>query len=244
MGRLKALLAAAAFGVTCVGVMAPSARADVLVNVYIYDGQIHGTNANAATAAVAAANFTSHYEFTYNFLNNIQWDNTASNNGANTGLNTGGDFLGAHLTNGDITGWILGSAASFGSQNLSVAHDTQTAFFVVSGWVNGTITGGSIFHDDGASFIVGSDTLVSSPSETSAANNNLLGVPKTYHNTPFDLYYVEGNGSPALLNVQVNGVNLTAAVPEPSSWAMMILGFLGVGFLAYRRRGGVSFRVV
>ena len=26
------------------------------------------------------------------------------------------------------------------------------------------------------------------------------------------------------------------AVPEPSTWAMMILGFAGVGFLAYRRR--------
>ena len=29
---------------------------------------------------------------------------------------------------------------------------------------------------------------------------------------------------------------LTSAVPEPSTWAMMILGFAGVGFLAYRRR--------
>jgi probable HAF family extracellular repeat protein len=28
----------------------------------------------------------------------------------------------------------------------------------------------------------------------------------------------------------------TSAVPEPSTWAMMILGFLGLGFLAYRRR--------
>lgn len=27
-----------------------------------------------------------------------------------------------------------------------------------------------------------------------------------------------------------------AAVPEPSTWAMMILGFAGVGFLTYRRR--------
>ncbi|MEH2608626.1 hypothetical protein V1293_000915 [Bradyrhizobium sp. AZCC 1693] len=27
-----------------------------------------------------------------------------------------------------------------------------------------------------------------------------------------------------------------SAVPEPSTWAMMILGFVGVGFLAYRRR--------
>jgi hypothetical protein len=28
----------------------------------------------------------------------------------------------------------------------------------------------------------------------------------------------------------------TAAVPEPSTWAMMILGFAGVGFMAYRRK--------
>ncbi len=27
-----------------------------------------------------------------------------------------------------------------------------------------------------------------------------------------------------------------AAVPEPSTWAMMILGFAGVGFMAYRRK--------
>jgi hypothetical protein len=26
------------------------------------------------------------------------------------------------------------------------------------------------------------------------------------------------------------------AVPEPSTWAMMILGFAGVGFMAYRRK--------
>jgi hypothetical protein len=33
------------------------------------------------------------------------------------------------------------------------------------------------------------------------------------------------------------------AVPEPSTWAMMILGFAGVGFMAYRRRGRPSFRL-
>jgi hypothetical protein len=29
---------------------------------------------------------------------------------------------------------------------------------------------------------------------------------------------------------------IAAAVPEPSTWAMMILGFAGVGFMAYRRK--------
>jgi hypothetical protein len=31
-----------------------------------------------------------------------------------------------------------------------------------------------------------------------------------------------------------------AAIPEPSTWAMMILGFAGIGFMAYRR--GAQFR--
>ena len=31
-------------------------------------------------------------------------------------------------------------------------------------------------------------------------------------------------------------VSAVSAVPEPSTWAMMILGFAGVGFLAYRRK--------
>jgi hypothetical protein len=29
---------------------------------------------------------------------------------------------------------------------------------------------------------------------------------------------------------------VTPAVPEPSTWAMMILGFAGIGFMAYRRK--------
>jgi hypothetical protein len=37
----------------------------------------------------------------------------------------------------------------------------------------------------------------------------------------------------------------TGGVPEPSTWAMMLLGFLGLGFMAYRRKGGTTqFRTV
>ena len=31
-------------------------------------------------------------------------------------------------------------------------------------------------------------------------------------------------------------VNVTAAVPEPSTWAMLFLGFASIGFMAYRRK--------
>ncbi|OKO86843.1 PEP-CTERM sorting domain-containing protein [Bradyrhizobium sp. AS23.2] len=33
------------------------------------------------------------------------------------------------------------------------------------------------------------------------------------------------------------------AVPEPATWAMMTLGFLGLGLIAYRRRAGSSLRL-
>ena len=39
-------------------------------------------------------------------------------------------------------------------------------------------------------------------------------------------------------------VTLASAVPEPSTWAMMILGFFGLGFMAYRRKqNGPAFRL-
>lgn len=37
-------------------------------------------------------------------------------------------------------------------------------------------------------------------------------------------------------------VGVEAAVPEPATWAMMILGFFGVGFMAYRRKEKRNFR--
>jgi len=38
------------------------------------------------------------------------------------------------------------------------------------------------------------------------------------------------------LNRVAGQFEIAAAVPEPSTWAMMILGFCGLGFMAYRRK--------
>ena len=40
----------------------------------------------------------------------------------------------------------------------------------------------------------------------------------------------------------LDNVVLTA-VPEASTWAMMLLGFMGVGFMAYRRKSGLALRL-
>jgi len=55
----------------------------------------------------------------------------------------------------------------------------------------------------------------------------------------FQYYFFEDDGSSWHDddNVLLHTVGaMTAAVPEPSTWAMMILGFGGVGFMTYRRR--------
>jgi hypothetical protein len=44
-------------------------------------------------------------------------------------------------------------------------------------------------------------------------------------------------------NPGLSDINFTTAVPEPSTWAMMILGFAGVGLLAYRRKNKPHFRL-
>ena len=44
-----------------------------------------------------------------------------------------------------------------------------------------------------------------------------------------DVANPEGSTGPVGANT------ITAAVPEPSTWAMMILGFAGIGFMTYRR---------
>ncbi len=58
-----------------------------------------------------------------------------------------------------------------------------------------------------------------------------------------DTYYYgdySGNGTGTLTLTPVLGV---AAVPEPATWAMIILGFFGVGFLAYRDKSRAAFRI-
>ena len=52
-----------------------------------------------------------------------------------------------------------------------------------------------------------------------------------------------GTGVDDVRQIRLDEV-VASAVPEPSTWAMMILGFAGIGFLAYRRKGQQNLRLV
>ncbi len=50
---------------------------------------------------------------------------------------------------------------------------------------------------------------------------------------------VDGSGwfnNTGAFTVTIDGFEVTAGVPEPSTWAMLLLGFAGVGFAGYRRK--------
>src|ERR1700722_3933439 len=49
----------------------------------------------------------------------------------------------------------------------------------------------------------------------------------------FDVYLNKGAGTGT---VSASATGPVSDVPEPSTWAMMLLGFIGVGFMAYRRK--------
>jgi hypothetical protein len=57
---------------------------------------------------------------------------------------------------------------------------------------------------------------------------------QSYSQTEYAYATVTGNGT-ADLSV-ISSPSFSSAVPEPSTWAMMTLGFAGVGFMAYRRK--------
>ncbi|MBA2401018.1 MAG: PEP-CTERM sorting domain-containing protein [Bradyrhizobium sp.] len=63
---------------------------------------------------------------------------------------------------------------------------------------------------------------------------SLLSVSGPFANE--QLFAIFGPGAALAPAAVLNLETSVAAVPEPSTWAMMILGFAGVGFIAYRRR--------
>ena len=52
-------------------------------------------------------------------------------------------------------------------------------------------------------------------------------------------YFTSGGNLVFASSDSITSLSLEAIVPEPSTWAMMLLGFAGLGFLAYRKRSAL-----
>jgi len=141
--------------------------------------------------------------------------------GAVAVFDTNGNLINQLITGGRLASpWGIALAPSsfgqFGGDllvgNFSFAHSEINAFDPITGaWI------GTIPIDTGANTPGGLWALI-------FGNGGNGGNPNT-------LYFTDG------VNGESNGLfGSITAVPEPSTWAMMIVGFAGVGFMAYRRR--------
>ena len=96
--------------------------------------------------------------------------------------------------------------------------------------------------------------LIGQPFSSSSFNGPILydltngsafaGWGVTSATQPYTSAYLTNSGIGVNFEGQIyNGgsVTISGAVPEPSTWAMMVLGFAGVGFMAYRRKSKPAF---
>ena len=130
-----------------------------------------------------------------------------------------------------------------------------------TGYTDITLTGGGTFTS--ASLLVGSGfgggspqldykllngtTVVSSGDWGSVPSYGGGLITASFSGGPFTEIQIQGPLSSTIFSptnfeaLALGSITLFSAVPEPSTWAMMILGFFGVGFMAYRRKSKPAF---
>jgi hypothetical protein len=153
---------------------------------------------------------------------------------------------------------VTSSLLSGNSLNVAGSSGTLNVFITASGLANLTSAVFSSFTEntlpagysvqeltffDQGNGIFALTTPLASQNFTSAGtsnNTNFMNPVAPYSITEEYIITVAPGAEPgSTLNSTI-----IVSVPEPSTWAMMILGFLGVGFMAYRRKGrGSQFRL-
>jgi hypothetical protein len=144
-----------------------------------------------------------------------------------------------------------GDATPYLSTGFTGSAGTKTEVLTLDGLHNyfglywGSIDSYNTIEFYQGATLVGSITgnMVGAPANGNQADGNqnrYVNIVSNSALTNFDsIRFV--TGSPAF---EVDNFALTAAVPEASTWAMMILGFLGVGFFGYRKSSKASGRAL
>jgi PEP-CTERM motif-containing protein len=213
--RRRIALTAATF--VSLAVFATGSQAAVL-NGSIWEGDL---SADASACVVCGGTPT------------LTFTSTAINYNSQVTSYTLGGFINAPTQSTILTG------GSHAGDALNNTHITLTGNLFLGAGVNNF----TIAHDDGVVInIAGFGNVVSAPGPTSpvttAFSVNNPGAAGTF---AYTLNYNECCGPPAVLQWQYANGQQISAVPEPSTWAMMLLGFAGLGFAFRQSRRKVSF---
>jgi PEP-CTERM motif len=150
---------------------------------------------------------------------------------ASVNLNCTGVCNGTYVEGGLLTSFTLSTVSSASNLTLfslssgdpAYTNDGTTNYVTLSA---GAVTNWQLYADypsaGGATIYTINDNLFGDGTEDLYAGGSISAAQS-------------GTGFPPNPG-SWNGPAGISAVPEPSTWAMMILGFAGVGFMAYRRK--------
>jgi hypothetical protein len=206
------------------------------------------TAAKAAVVTVSVAgagldtnvgmNFSSQTASTSNnapaFFTVGDWTFTTGNNPVQVNIGSGGNGAQPLGTAGNYLS-VLGN----GTENVSFSPRSSFSFFWGSIDDYNTIT---IFTTNGSEALTGADVASLVGDGVQATGCQTV----TNCNRYFTFTDTGGDITGFSMSSAQNSfeiTNISAAVPEPATWAMMILGFLGIGFMAYRRQNTGAFRL-
>ena len=121
------------------------------------------------------------------------------------------------------------SGTSVGS-SLGFTYDPSNHFF----WFGGTQNGSSLDVAGTDDFVITYDlTNLSDPMFVSCGAPGIECGSQT-GNSAYDATAFTRTASPELIWI-IAAADSVSGVPEPSTWAMLLLGFAGIGFAGYRR---------
>ena len=126
------------------------------------------------------------------------------------------------INSGNFVAYTVSGPTSFGSVGGADASSSSGSVFGLFGFFQQMILPTGYVS---GSFISGTDQF---------DNTTIAGLDLT----PGTYTYDFGTG-PDADSVVVN-IGSISPVPEPSTWALMILGFMGIGFMAYRRKNQMA----
>ena len=173
---------------------------------------------------------------------------TSNTFSANIGLHTkanGGDEMGLGLVNNNNAN---PNTEIYGTNLIRISFSGQDQTFKQF-LMNSSTSGETweVWGSNSATGVGGLNKIAEGTDELNGAANptwhNLTGG-YTYYFFGLATDVTQPSGANVLLaEIRGSNVSFSQSAPEPSTWAMMILGFCGVGFLAYRRKSKASFRL-